>query len=637
MNVLLLTFVFFTSCEKNENELPIENIDNTFAENSDIANHPLRPTILGTKKNNPFSVANMQAALDTLKAHPSEENGCMRAPGSEDDIVITATDLYVRFLPADSAQYKELMADTTLTLFDHPLDYEITQVGDYYFDPTATGGFTWYYTRVPVNYTPNHNAKYEVLSDLFLYENSEYYSEEVDNDSVNAVANVGRAKVAKALNLNDALKTIQTISFFLTGNGAEITKNDASINSLNGMQRLKKAVKKRFLFWTWTDYEYFPSGYLSVKSYYKMDNGGNTLNYTTLTDVPIKGVQLMFWSWFTWNTTTTDANGYYESATYYDQDPYYYIVFKGNNGNNYWTFDRVILGAVCLWSQKHAMGHHSRDGYTTTIAETSGAWDACITSNAFYDFMTICDKNGLARPPMSLKVALRESGGSFSTPLLQNHFNTFGAGVYAGLAAITVAFPPAAVVTAPVAGLAGLISIASPDLIISGGNLDYDVSNYSLLHTNFKKYVPVIWHELSHASNFQSMKESKGYYPASLFWSSLVETEAASFLSTSGYGKKGDSNWQQVALCEGWASFIEWKTSKYYLAFDRKSYLIDYPDNYYLMYDELVSVGCSLNNIEKSLNVKTFNDYKTNLCNLYQSNTLLQNSIVSIVDRYYNK
>ena len=55
------------------------------------------------------------------------------------------------------------------------------------------------------------------------------------------------------------------------------------------------------------------------------------------------------------------------------------------------------------------------------------------------------------------------------------------------------------------------------------------------------------------------------------------------------------------------------------------------------MYDELVSVGCSLNNIEKSLNVKTFNDYKTNLCNLYQSNTLLQNSIVSIVDRYYNK
>ena len=38
----------------------------------------VRPVVLGEPLNNPFSVENMQAALDTLRAHDDQLDGCMK-------------------------------------------------------------------------------------------------------------------------------------------------------------------------------------------------------------------------------------------------------------------------------------------------------------------------------------------------------------------------------------------------------------------------------------------------------------------------------------------------------------------------------------------------------------------------------
>lgn len=69
---------------------------------------------LGEKLEDPYTVENMRAAL--TKAYPTKA----------DRIDITATDLYVRFLPVDDDQLKELEG-MGLYLMDHPMDYRIVR------------------------------------------------------------------------------------------------------------------------------------------------------------------------------------------------------------------------------------------------------------------------------------------------------------------------------------------------------------------------------------------------------------------------------------------------------------------------------------------------------------------------------
>ena len=54
---------------------------------------------------------------------------------SAEQIEIKVTDLYVRFLPKDSLELNIIEKDTVLILYDHPLDYEIVEQGEYYHDP----------------------------------------------------------------------------------------------------------------------------------------------------------------------------------------------------------------------------------------------------------------------------------------------------------------------------------------------------------------------------------------------------------------------------------------------------------------------------------------------------------------------
>ncbi len=126
--------IILAACEKKEEILITKNIPNN---STGSFNRNVRPIMLGNQKMNPYTIKYMQAALDTLFAYPDELPGCLRAPSSLNNIEITTTDLYVRFLPKDSVEYNMLIQDTTMTLFDFPLDYEIQQTGDYYFNPTV--------------------------------------------------------------------------------------------------------------------------------------------------------------------------------------------------------------------------------------------------------------------------------------------------------------------------------------------------------------------------------------------------------------------------------------------------------------------------------------------------------------------
>ena len=624
------------SCEKSELDNNLQN-SNT-ATVVDNINRPTQPIILGNQLNNPFSVENMQIALDSLLANKESLNGSMRAPSTFNEFEISATDLYIRYLPKDSLEYRTLMNDTTLTLFDFPLDYELKQVGEYYKDPTLTGEYTWLYTRVPVGYTPHAGIEYEVLEELFILEHSPYYSVETETGE----DGMQKAKSVAGQNNNEALRVLQTVSLYLTGNLKQDSKDkNTYTNNVSGMQKARSYLTVKIFGKTITLATfYYPSGTLKVKGFHTMNENGVVTPSSTAVDVPLKGVKMHFLTWFYWGHAYTDENGYYQSDKSYLLDPIHTIYFSGRTKNqqNSWDLDRVWLWGSCLWVQKHCLGVQSKDEYNATIDVTSDAWDACVTNNAIYEYMTICDKEGLARPPAHLQVALRENpsgAGSSSAPLFQNHTNAYTTTVLGGFFTYTFLSGGTGAV-ATVAYMAFLNSL--PDILLAGGNINHYVNAGYTRKNALCIYYSTVWHELTHASNLQRTKNEKGYGAASAFWTSLIGTEVGhsiSSLGDSSYGKKDDSNWQQVALCEGWANYVgSWTMTYKYLSFYQKR--SGFPYDYQDMFDELAKSGCSIGNLEKCLTVKTFSEYKNLLTTVYASNEALKSNIISIVDKYYS-
>lgn len=135
--------------------------NNTFARNSNLLDphNGDQPIILGNQLPNPYSLANMQQAINILYGI---------------NIPVTATHLYVRFKPSTVEQLITLDETENLELQDYPMDYELVQDGDYYQDPNlGTEDFHWLYTVVEVGYNFPQGIQMEIIEQLFLPENNE--------------------------------------------------------------------------------------------------------------------------------------------------------------------------------------------------------------------------------------------------------------------------------------------------------------------------------------------------------------------------------------------------------------------------------------------------------------------------------
>jgi hypothetical protein len=141
-------------------EMPVPGIANPNSNQNiteaeyDSADNGDDPIVLGQQLNNPYTVTNMQQAY-------------LQLYGS--DAPLSATNLYVRFKPANIDQLKYLTDSSDLELQDYPMDYEVVQDGDFYQDPAlGTEDTGWLYTVVPALYTPPSGIQYQILSQLYL-------------------------------------------------------------------------------------------------------------------------------------------------------------------------------------------------------------------------------------------------------------------------------------------------------------------------------------------------------------------------------------------------------------------------------------------------------------------------------------
>ncbi|MDI9356206.1 MAG: hypothetical protein QM536_04155, partial [Chitinophagaceae bacterium] len=268
-----------------------QNIQNGADNNSSNSSNGVR---LGKKKENPFTVVNMQKAYESLA---QRANGALSRTAS----TIRATHYYVKFKPNTDEEYEKLKNDTINIkfLFPVPVEYEITGEGMYRDPAVSENQPTYQYTAVRIDYQFPPNIPYEILEELYLpKEDGTLGSQNSRNNGDDSF-------------IDDLVKE----SMLLTKN---ITENEAQANQRTNWSR------------------YRPAGII------KMYNALGNL-------IGIEGVVVRAGYWYDYSRGTTDINGNYScdgtflfNVRYYiDWERYHFAVEAPNgDGAHYWGPDQ---------------------------------------------------------------------------------------------------------------------------------------------------------------------------------------------------------------------------------------------------------------------------------------------------------
>jgi len=290
---------------------------------------------------------------------------------------IRTTHLYLKFKPQDEEELDLLKSDTTMELYDYPLDYEIISGGLFYHDPSIPiDKPTYQYVAVEVD-KELPGVDYEILAELYLPE------EDVELTQ-------GRANLTFAYELEDeALR--------LTNNQSKTTPNSTAngkvaSNTWNPAGKIQvwddvigTHTTRRAIFDYW---EYYPCPGEGENP--QIQSSLPTLiprppqcrravyryEYTTNPGslIPLGGVKVRARSWFKTRTTLTDAQGNYYISFFRNQVNYsikwerndydirdnrfFQAYFTGPKQKGNWNVDLVSGKAL-----RHATMHRAAHRY----------------------------------------------------------------------------------------------------------------------------------------------------------------------------------------------------------------------------------------------------------------------------------
>ena len=352
--ILATLLTCFLSCRSDQEISPMQTLDEKLEEQG------LTRTVLGKKLHNPYSLVNMQFALDSMRESLTALKLNKHMARTAREMQIETTDLYVRFLPKDSTQRDIMMDDTTMVYYDHPLDYEIEQQGDVYFDSTWTEGKqTWLYTVVKPDYPFPDTIAHEILSKLFIPENHPDFAEP---DSTKA----GRSKTAFA----ELLIRMETLSLAMTGNLSHEEEQE--------LATLDRKSKARWFWNSWFPPKWHPDGYVKVRE--RSDN-------RTKGWLAVKNVRVRARRWFKIKTAYTDFRGYYCIGSF-RRPVNYSVVFK--------TPDVKITNWIG-WAGRHN-GPKKKGRWNVYYDWHSANWVKATLVNAAYEYKTRARIRGIQNP-----------------------------------------------------------------------------------------------------------------------------------------------------------------------------------------------------------------------------------------------
>ena len=327
---VVLMILMMMSCSK-EGTVPERGINYEYGQ--DLTHEMI---VLGDRLENPYKTENITKALHSLY------------PTKADRVDVKTTNLYVRFLPEDDAEYDMLTA-AGLQLVDHPLDYDILVDGDWYHDPEVPeGDVTWQYAVVDpdFDFPP---VKYEIIDECHISENDPGTRsvEGIDWDAVEREA------------------------YILTGNADRLADPQT------------KAASK-----------VVPSGRITIVD--KDAKGGRPFG--------VAGVMVSCNSFVKFDQAYTDRDGYYTMSKKYSSDLRYRLIFKNEKGFSI-GFNMVLLPASVS-----TLGKSGPEGINMTVTADSEEklFRRCAVNNAAYDYWSRCSAEdmNIMPPPADLRIWL---------------------------------------------------------------------------------------------------------------------------------------------------------------------------------------------------------------------------------------
>lgn len=291
--------------------------------------------VLGNRLENPYKTENITKAIAALY------------PTKAGRVEVEPTDLYVRFLPKDEDQCRNLK-EMGVQMLDHPLDYDILVEGDWYHDPEIPeGDLTWQYAVVPSDFN-FPDIQYQIIHKCFIAEND---------------------MTTKADGID--WEAVERQAYIMTGN------EDRWIDSPS-----TKAAKIA------------PSGRITIVD--DKVNGGKAFG--------VAGVRVSCNSFVKFAHTYTDRDGYYQMPAEFSSNLRYRLVFENEKGFS------IGFNLVLVPASVSTLGKAGPEGVNMTVTPSSEEklFRRCVVNNAAYDYFTRCsvDDMGITAPPKDLRIWL---------------------------------------------------------------------------------------------------------------------------------------------------------------------------------------------------------------------------------------
>lgn len=375
--LFLLGLVFIQSCRQDEFEELEPKPDN------EVTIFSEGMIQLSKKLENPYTVINMKRAYQNLT-----DNGQLKLSSvKKSDIKITH--YYVRFLPKSFEELAILQRDSTLELYDYPLDYEIAEGGTYYQDPDIPfGEITWQYCAVEKKFD-FPNLQYEILEELFLPKEKKKdkgaYSDETIWDNIEIEA----LKITGNLPEEDGSTNTKSLIRDKWNPSGTIKVWDAEV----GVTRTTTRV---FDHWEYYDCDGDDGGVDPLARVIYPDEQCQRAVYkyiTTVTDgsyVPVVGCKARAYSWFTTYSDITNSNG----------DFYIDETFKGYvNYSIKWERDDFDLRSG-NWGQAYYNGPRlDEKAWNLNISDNGLSWMYAHMHHGAYTYYYKHSTYGIQAPP----------------------------------------------------------------------------------------------------------------------------------------------------------------------------------------------------------------------------------------------
>lgn len=276
--------------------------------------------VLGAKLLNPYSVANLQIACDSLIAEGATLSSLP---------TINVTHYYARFKPADDDALAELIdRDTTIIYYEFPLDYEIKEFGISYHDPAIADTLpTYQYASVPIlkwqNLQNIPNVECTLLEPLCILDE--------DKDGSTGWDGVEPRDSLPKLE-PDPRDTLPFKPIITPGdNRLNLIGENSSDDSGCDESAISALMSKSFELTGNGDYEEASM----TRASSKWLPAGNIRAYDNIVEdyIPLQGVRVRARRWFTTHKGETDSKGYFKCDGKFKNPANYSIVWDTKKYN----------------------------------------------------------------------------------------------------------------------------------------------------------------------------------------------------------------------------------------------------------------------------------------------------------------